>query len=356
MSILERPLLPYRRGRLRRRLHLMGHHLAERVARHLGPFAMSNMGVASSGTAAMVPHVPTRFISRLRSPARAWTTPVPAPPAELRSVPGVRRNPSAEQRFHEQAPLHDFFVLHRDALVALGPVASMVLPGLTVAPRLAAATRKLELRQDDPPAIQHRRADPVQLTEQLKDYAAELGISATGVTTFDPKYTFAEHTGKAVGEHVVVCVLEQNYDATQRIPALRSEQAALATYGELEDRMVALAQWLRDRGWHARPENFMGESMFIAYAVAAGLGQLGLNGQLLTPHAGSRCRINVLTTDAPLINDGPVDYGIVGICDRCQICVRRCPVGAILQSRKTSHDAKSQAASAAGGGNARCSL
>lgn len=191
-------------------------------------------------------------------------------------MPGARRNPAAEQRFHEQAPLHDFFVLHRDALVALGPVASMVVPGLTLAPRLAAATRKL---------------DPVQLTEQLKDYAAELGIIASGVTAFDPKYTFAEHTGKAVGEHVVVCVLEQNYDATQRIPALKSEQVALATYGELEDRMVALAQWLRDRGWHARPENFMDESMFIAYAVAAGLGQLGLNGQLLTPHAGSRCRI-----------------------------------------------------------------
>jgi uncharacterized protein (DUF849 family) len=57
--------------------------------------------------------------------------------------------------------------------------------------------------------------------------------------------------------------------------------------------MTALAQWLRDRGWRARPETFMGESMFIAYAVAAGLEQLGLNGQLLTPHAGSRCRINV---------------------------------------------------------------
>jgi epoxyqueuosine reductase len=41
--------------------------------------------------------------------------------------------------------------------------------------------------------------------------------------------------------------------------------------------------------------------MFIAYAVAAGLGQLGLNGQLLSPYAGSRCRLNVLTTNAPLV-------------------------------------------------------
>ena len=172
------------------------------------------------------------------------------------------------------------------------------------------------------------------MTGELKAYAAEIGISAAGVTGFDEKFTLAEHRGKAVGEHVVVCVLEQNYDATQRIPAHRSKQAASSTYGELEDRMVLLADWLRERGWRARPEDFQGESMFIAYAVAAGLGQLGLNGQLLTPHAGSRCRINILTTDAPLVGDEPKDFGIEGICDRCQICVRRCPVGAITNVRK----------------------
>ena len=74
------------------------------------------------------------------------------------------------------------------------------------------------------------------------------------------------------------------------------------------------ADWLRERGWRARPEDFQGESMFIAYAVAAGLGQLGLNGQLLTPYAGSRCRTNILTTDAPLVHDEPKDFGIVQGC------------------------------------------
>jgi hypothetical protein len=51
-----------------------------------------------------------------------------------------------------------------------------------------------------------------------------------------------------------VCVLEQNYDATQRIPAYRSEQAVLSTYGQLEDRMALLADWLCARGWRARQE------------------------------------------------------------------------------------------------------
>ena len=104
-----------------------------------------------------------------------------------------------------------------------------------------------------------------------------------------------------------MCTLEQNYGSTQLIPSERSERAALATYGQLEDRLVALSGWLQQRGYRARPEDYIGESMFIHYAVAAGLGQLGVNGQLLTPQAGSRCRINVLTTDAPLEFDWPLD-------------------------------------------------
>lgn len=87
-------------------------------------------------------------------------------------------------------------------------------------------------------------------------------------------------------------------------------------------------------GFSARPENYIGESMSIHYAVAAGLGQLGLNGQLLSPHAGSRCRINVIHTDAPLPLDEPIDYGLEGVCDRCQACVRRRPAGAIPAHRR----------------------
>jgi epoxyqueuosine reductase len=54
---------------------------------------------------------------------------------------------------------------------------------------------------------------------------------------------------------------------------------------------------------------------------------------VIITNTGSRCRLNVLTTNAPLVCDEPVDYGIEGVCDRCQICVRRCPVGAIPNHR-----------------------
>ncbi|MBM9464069.1 hypothetical protein JL108_11470 [Aeromicrobium sp. YIM 150415] len=170
----------------------------------------------------------------------------------------------------------------------------------------------------------------------MKLEAARLGLSAVGVTAYDIKYNYAEYQGLAVGDTIIVGIIEQNFDSTQMSPSVRAEKAALTAYAGLEDRMSALADWIRDQGYAARPEGFVGESMVIPYAVAAGLGQLGLNGQLLTPHAGSRCRIHVMSTDAPFVHDQPVDYGIEGICDKCQVCVRRCPPGAIPANRKDS--------------------
>ena len=61
--------------------------------------------------------------------------------------------------------------------------------------------------------------------------------------------------------------------------------------------------------------------------VEAGLGQLGANGQLLSPHFGSRARIMAISTDAQVTYDQPVDYGIHAFCSICQVCVNGVPAG-----------------------------
>ena len=76
--------------------------------------------------------------------------------------------------------------------------------------------------------------------------------------------------------------------------------------------------------------------MVIPYAVAAGLGQLGLNGQA-TLHAGSRCRIHVMSTDAPFVHDKPVDYGLEGVCNECRsACVAARPAPSRLSARRAA--------------------
>ena len=67
--------------------------------------------------------------------------------------------------------------------------------------------------------------------------------------------------------------------------------------------------------------------------VAAGLGQLGANGPLPSPHFGSRARLMIITTDAPVTYDHAIDYGIHKFCQICQVCVNRCP-GRALEKEK----------------------
>jgi ferredoxin len=135
------------------------------------------------------------------------------------------------------------------------------------------------------------------------------------------------------GERVIVCILEQNWEATQTLPGVRGERTALSTNAELMELTVRLARTIRQAGYQAHAHTTEGFAVVHHYAVQAGLGQMGFNGQLLTPQAGSRCRLSLITTGAPLVMDQPRDYGILRLCEECRVCVRRCPSGAIPARR-----------------------
>src|SRR5207247_7747014 len=71
----------------------------------------------------------------------------------------------------------------------------------------------------------------------------------------------------------------------------------------------------------------------LPYAEEAGLGQMGLNGQLLSPWFGSRWHPFAMSTDARVRHDQPRDFGVRNLCDACQVCVRRVPGRAIPGQR-----------------------
>lgn len=253
-------------------------------------------------------------------------------PAELKTQPGILRNPEHEQAAFDEHQLQDFFKLHSDTMSWMAP--RYWRSYLPVARRLLTARRAAHHTPRHNPQTAPPAADPVDLTRRMKERALQAGLSAVGVAQYDAKYTFEQHQGKVAGDRMVVCVLEQPHEPTQLAPSCQTENVALTTYAELMEKMLELTAWLQSMGYQARCEDYEGESIYIHYAVESGLGQLGLNGQLLTPQAGSRCRLAGITTNAPLSLDEPVDFGIEGVCDRCQACVRRCPSGAIPANRK----------------------
>jgi epoxyqueuosine reductase len=264
------------------------------------------------------------------SPRAPWQIELPPIPSELLTAPGERIDPVQARAAFDRERLQSFVALHYES--CLWEIAAGWQVFLRSLPALARADRRAEDADRERP---RRRAEGTAgLTSDFRQYASRLGVGALGVAAYDPMYMTEQGLRTAAGDRVVVLALEQNYGATQAIPSDRSLGATYDGEAESLELTVELVRFLHVHGYRAHAHDKC-DGMTIPFAVAAGMGQLGLNGQLLTPAVGSRCRLYMLSTDAPLALDHPVDYGIHGICDRCQACVRRCPVGAIPRRRRS---------------------
>lgn len=266
-------------------------------------------------------------------PWEPFTTDVPD---DLLDIAGIRRDPELELKAFQEDPIGDWTRAHADTHSFIRAAGWRF--SLWQAPRRGAYVRKARFRLERAArkAKEHplaRTETPAELTTALKALAAELGISACGVAMKDDKYIFRESAKDLVGDRMVVCALESRWDAAQTAPGLNAERALTVAAAELVPRVSALTEFLAERGYRVMFKPPLSGGIVLNFAVEAGMGQLGLNGQVLTPNAGSRARFLMFNTDAPLEIDRPVDYGIHGVCNACKVCVRRCPAGAIPATR-----------------------
>ena len=127
----------------------------------------------------------------------------------------------------------------------------------------------------------------------------------------------------------------------------------------LEDDFLSIAcydlvRMLEDNGWEAcpifpNPSELGPQGVAVAEgrpepnvypdfdyaAVAAGLGEIGLNGLFLTPEYGSRQRFHMIITDAEFEETTLFDGKI---CDKCGKCAEFCPLSAIDAVNKKEID------------------
>lgn len=264
--------------------------------------------------------------------ASPWSQQEPDVPTTLLTTPGSAIDDAACSRAAHDRPLRAFWTTNPPwegwTNRAWWRIFIRVLPGY-LAGKYAVADGAV-------PSCRHatRATDPTVVTDMIRAEGRRLGFSAVGFAAYDARWTFdAEGTGHP-GRSVIIGIMEEDYASEQSAPSAAHERRAVLLLGEQMVCTSQLARFIRNLGYDAVPHDADGPFLFIPYAVASGLGQLGLNGQLLTPVAGARCTLTAMTTRAPVVHGTPVDYGITAICDACQACARRCPVGAIPVRRQ----------------------
>lgn len=218
-------------------------------------------------------------------------------------------------------------------LQLLARTTSRKCPGSTEA--FQAAYSYPELR---PRAELRNQAPAHTLTDLLKKYAIANEADDVGIAAMDPTYIFEGY--KIEHPWVVILALAHDYERLKEVPSDETNGIGVCDVGDQYAKgtrsSYALANWIRAQGYNADPYPgpMAGALLLIPPAIAAGLGELGKHGSLISPRFGSGVRLAGVTTDMPLVATRSSRFGADEFCATCQVCTQACPPGAITPQKQ----------------------
>jgi len=189
-----------------------------------------------------------------------------------------------------------------------------------------------------PVAATRNDAPAEQLANEVKSFALSHEADDAGIAPMDPLYIFEGYT---IDEPwVIVLALAHNYERLKEVPSDETNGVGVVDVGDQYARgtrsSYALANWIRSQGYNAHPYPgpSAGALVLIPPALAAGLGELGKHGSLISPKFGAGVRLAAVTTDMPLVSAAPIRFGADDFCSTCQVCTNACPPEAIGEKKQ----------------------
>jgi epoxyqueuosine reductase len=172
---------------------------------------------------------------------------------------------------------------------------------------------------------------PAELIAGLEAYLLGLGASSIGYTQVPERWIFQN---KAIlHSHAIVLTMEMDKTRIETAPSQDGLEAVIEIYRDLGRIANKGADYLRQRDYSAHAGHpLMGLALYPPLAQLAGLGWLGANGMIVIPEHGPRVRLAAIFTsieNLPFSTHNEHQW-VEEYCAACQICVRECPVEAIM--------------------------
>ena len=180
---------------------------------------------------------------------------------------------------------------------------------------------------------------PETNSQIVKKAARFLGADLVGVCHAHPNLIYSREYDLIDTEHrrvdlpegvtnAIVMAVEMDYDTCRYSPDGISGASTGLGYTAQAVLANLVATFIRGLGYRAIPSG-NDTALSIPLAMAAGLGELGRMGLLITEKYGPRVRICKVFTDLPLEHDGYRPFGVKEFCRTCKKCAQHCPSQAI---------------------------
>ncbi len=178
-----------------------------------------------------------------------------------------------------------------------------------------------------------RREDLVRLKKEIREFASGLGYIC-GFTRIDRRFIADGRDDKFPFDTALVLGMEMERDLLDQVPHPGDRLFDFETYVRSGQKVFEVAKFIRSRGFRCFARiPFDGWVKYPVHAINAGLGELGASGVVITREFGPRVRWTMVSIDAELEVDHPVDLNMAAYCDACRMCIRACPGKAIPKER-----------------------
>ena len=196
-------------------------------------------------------------------------------------------------------------------------------------------------------------SDPAAMTRHIKRVARYMGADIVRIAPTHPSFLYAgkryvqDGTAEDGYEHlsqeelarrfpyIIVATTAWDYNLLQA----HRHHIGDASYhfSQMRANMIlkSLEGYVRELGYTA----IRGASNPQGAGLAAGVGELGRNGMLISEKFGARIHMpDPIMTDLPLVPDEPIDIGVEDFCKICRKCAITCPTNSITFDGKVVHN------------------